>query len=250
MKYYKLINASEFIGVGTTYGLRRFQHKHQILLACDEYHAQYIQCNDELYKDTWMVPDITDEISYTELQVIEISKDEYDVLYEAMENSEDVEVPDENPAIEEPPTETDPVEEITLDYVITQKVNAMSKKCEETILNGFSITLSDGKEHHFSLSDRDQMMISKLADKAAKGETFLPWHPDDGDCTIFAKEDIFAMNEMMEAMITYHLTYFNSLKKYIMSMTDINDVQQVQYGIEIPLEYQTEVLQILLAQQS
>lgn len=248
MKYYKLINTSEFVGIGTTFDLRRFQHKHQILLACDEYHAQYIQFNDNFYRDSWMVPSTADTIPYTELQVIEIGKEEYDVLYDAIKNGEDVEVPEENPDIEEPPEETDPVEEITLEYVIAQKVNAMSKKCEETILNGFSITLSDGKEHHFSLSDRDQMMISKLADKAEDGETFLPWHPDDGDCTIFSKEDIFAMNEMMESMITYQLTYFNSLKKYITSMTNINDVQQVQYGIEIPQEYQTEVLQILLSQ--
>ena len=43
MKYYKLLNDGEFIGVGTSYDLRKFQLKHSILLTSDDESAQYIE---------------------------------------------------------------------------------------------------------------------------------------------------------------------------------------------------------------
>ena len=51
VKYYKIMTDSEFIGIGTTLSLRRFQKKHQILLTCDESQAQYIQYKEKLLKE-------------------------------------------------------------------------------------------------------------------------------------------------------------------------------------------------------
>ena len=80
MKYYKVIQDTEFIGVGTSYELRRFQKKHGILLACDESQAQYIQIGDNLYYAQWMLTDKSNNIeSYAE--VIEISESEYNNLH-------------------------------------------------------------------------------------------------------------------------------------------------------------------------
>lgn len=52
----------------------------------------------------------------------------------------------------------------------------------------------------------------------------------------------------MENYITFHTTYFNSLRDYIKSLTDIEDVMAIEYGVEIPVEYQSEVLKILYQQ--
>ena len=52
----------------------------------------------------------------------------------------------------------------------------------------------------------------------------------------------------MEQMQVYHTTYFNSLKMYILSLDNIEDVGAVFYGMEIPVEYQSDVLKYLLAQ--
>ena len=43
MDYYKSIKDHEFIGIGTSYDLRVYQPKHDILLVADEDVAQYIQ---------------------------------------------------------------------------------------------------------------------------------------------------------------------------------------------------------------
>ena len=41
--------------------------------------------------------------------------------------------------------------------------------------------------------------------------------------------------------ITYHTTYFNSLKAYIKSLRSINTISKVRYGMDIPERYQSDV---------
>lgn len=39
----------------------------------------------------------------------------------------------------------------------------------------------------------------------------------------------------------------NALKAYIESLDDMNEISAITYGIEIPAEYQSDVLKVLLA---
>lgn len=132
-----------------------------------------------------------------------------------------------------------------LSEVKDAKIAEMNTICNTTILNGFDIALSDGHSYHFSLDYTDQTMISKLNDRAKAGDTFLPWHWDNGTCKIFSPEDIQAINTEMENLITYQITYFNSLRDYINSLSKIDKVMEIQYGVEIPEQYQSEVLKML-----
>ena len=54
MKYFKIIKDNEFIGIGTTRDMRKFQIEHSVLLVCDENEAQYIQCGEDFYHAPWM----------------------------------------------------------------------------------------------------------------------------------------------------------------------------------------------------
>jgi hypothetical protein len=49
----------------------------------------------------------------------------------------------------------------------------------------------------------------------------------------------------MENIITFQTTYYNSLRDYIKSLDNIKDIIDVTYGVDIPEEYQSEVLKIL-----
>ena len=128
------------------------------------------------------------------------------------------------------------------------KIAEMSVACNEVITKGFDITLSDNVSHHFSLEVADQLKISKLNDRANAGVTVLPYHADGESCKFYSKEDVVAMNTAMENCIEFQTTYFNSLRDYIESMTDINDICDVKYGVDIPEAYQSEVLKMLYAQ--
>lgn len=139
---------------------------------------------------------------------------------------------------------------MSLHELIESKVAEMSAACENEITKGFDIVLSDGVQHHFSLQLPDQLKITKLNDRAVSGETFLPYHADNEPCKIFNADDIIVINKTMEHIVEYQVTYFNSLKMYIRGMTNKDDVLAVEYGIEIPEGYQSDVMKLFVAQQS
>ena len=61
--------------------------------------------------------------------------------------------------------------------------------------------------------------------------------------TNLSEENIYVYTEFK----TYHVTYFNSLKAYIKNLSDISQINQIEYGIDIPAEYQSEILRNMLA---
>lgn len=92
MKYFKVIKGDQFIGVATSYDLRRFQKKHRIILIADMDNAEYLQVNEDLYRDSWFKPVITDAVPYTECTITTIEKAEYDKLYKAVDAGDIIEV--------------------------------------------------------------------------------------------------------------------------------------------------------------
>lgn len=136
---------------------------------------------------------------------------------------------------------------VSLDQLKEQKISQMSQACKDKITQGFDMILSDGARHHFSLQLTDQLKITKLNDRAVAGMDFLPYHADGEPCKIYTAEEIIALNRNMEYIIEYETTYFNSLKLYISNMTDKNDIINLKYGDEIPVDFQSDVLKLLLA---
>ena len=80
VNYYKLINGTTIVGVVTSLEMRRFQQKHQIVLICTEAQAQFVQYKDKYYRAKWMLPIDTSKITYEIIDILEIEKNEYDIL--------------------------------------------------------------------------------------------------------------------------------------------------------------------------
>lgn len=249
MTYYKIIKNNEFIGIGTSYELRKYQQKHNILLVADDNTAQYIQVKDKLYRDDWFKLLNTSSIEYEIANISVISEDEYKQLLEAIDKGEEISIPIEEENIVEVNDNVIVNEEeiITLEYLKTQKIKEMSHICNQTITNGFDITLSDGKEHHFSLTTQDQLNLITLSAMVSAGETTIPYHADGELCKNFSINDIENVIHTATVFKTYHTTYYNSLKEFIESIQDRSEVSNIYYGITIPNEYQSEILKELLS---
>lgn len=249
MTYYKIIKNNEFIGIGTSYELRKYQQKHNILLVADDNTAQYIQVKDKLYRDDWFKLLNTNSIEYEIANISVISEDEYKQLLEAIDKGEEISIPIKADNIIEANDNVIVNEEeiITLEYLKTQKIKEMSHICNQTITNGFDITLSDGKEHHFSLTTQDQLNLITLSAMVTAGETTIPYHADGELCKNFSINDMENVIHTATVFKTYHTTYYNSLKEFIESIQDRNEVSNIYYGITIPNEYQSEILKELLS---
>lgn len=215
MKYYKIIKNQEFIGVGTTLNLRRFQIKHKIILMCDETQVQYIQLDDTLYRANWMWPENTDSIKYEIADVIRIEKDEYDLLLKAVETNEEIAIE------EEPVVEIEPVviENPTIDYVRVSKISELKRDCNKTITNGIDIKLSDGETRHFSMSLEDQINLLTMAYLA--------------DDSVYSTKDMKTIITETNAFKNNHIAKFKKLKDRVNSLNTIQEVSAVNYHEEV-----------------
>ena len=178
--------------------------------------------------------------SYETVELQEVpDADTYFAIIEALKDEEEI------PDVPEPEPEPGPDEDIN--FIKNSKVKAMSAKCEQTIVEGVTVTLSDGNDYHFALNLSDQIMIDSLVARANNGEDALPYHADGEPDRFFCAADILIVKNEMDAHVLYHRTYFNSLKVYIEDLKDAVSVSEIRYGVEIPEEYQSDVLKAVLS---
>lgn len=211
MKYYKIIKNKEFIGVGTTLNLRRFQKKHQIMLICNETQVQYIQLGDVLYRANWMWPEVTDSVKYEIADVIRIEKDEYDLLFHAVETNEEITI-EEEPVVE---IEHVILEEPTVDYVRASKISELKCDCNKAITKGVDIKLSDGETRHFSMSLEDQINLLTMAYLA--------------DESVYSTEDMKIIITETNAFKNRHIARFKQLESHVNSLNTIQEISVVNY---------------------
>ena len=237
--YYKLLSEGQIVDAVETLEFVRYQKRNGIFLICGEKQAQAVIGFDG--EKIWLLEEPEEGLlaGYPVVTYEEIGEIEYLAIREVL---------DKQGSVEDVPPQEPSKEDGTIEFLREKKIEEMSGFCRASVIAGFDIELSDGQTYHFSLEIEDQIKISKLADKAKAGEKLLPWHPDDGWCRFFTAEDILAINERMEALETFHTTYFNSLKMYIKSLQTIEEIRAVVYGMDIPAEYQSIVLVTLFQQ--
>lgn len=245
MTYFKIIRDGSFVGIATSGDLRKFQQKHRVMLSGLEDDAQWVQYGDIYYHDEWMRPVAACPITYESADVTRIEKDEYDILFASIEAGKEIEIVTEADPVEDEIPVVDPHDVITLDYAISSKIAEMSARCNSAIVGGVDVTLSDGNTYHFSLKFSDQVNIMRLYDSAMRGETTLPYHADGALFVEYSAEDIKSIYGAMTSTILENTAYFNSLKAYINSLTDIESVSKIQYGTKIPSKYKSKVLKSL-----
>jgi len=174
--------------------------------------------------------------------------EEYTTLYKEIEggfilsNDESVYV--------EPEPEPEPEPYIpTLEEVQEAKVLEMDAAKQQTIQMGVVVTLSDGTTKHFPLEDSDQNELLALQSKVMAGEENIPWHTSDEaeHCEFYSNADMEIITKTALEYVTWHKTYFRDLRIYIRSLSGKEEVEAVNYGMNIPEEYQSEPLKAMIA---
>lgn len=138
--------------------------------------------------------------------------------------------------------------DITIEYGdVTQDevIAAMSDACNQAIVSGVDVTLSDGGTYHFSLGLEDQLNLMNLQSMVLSGAESVPYHADGEGCRYYGADDFNKIAEAATAWKLYHESYFNSLREYIKSLSTNEDLGDVEYGMEIPEAYQTDVFRQL-----
>ena len=131
--------------------------------------------------------------------------------------------------------EEDPIETIR-----NIKLKEISDACNYTIISGIDIEFNKEKVH-FNLSIEDQSNINNLFRVVELGGTEFPYQSDGGECRIYTAAEIAQIYIASQTLITTQTTYHNALKQYVQSLSSIDDITAVTYGMELPEPYLTSV---------
>ena len=173
----------------------------------------------------------------------------YTTLYREIENG--FQLSNDGSVYVEPEPEPEPEPyEPTLEEVQEQKVAEMNGIQQQVVASGCEVQLADGTKERFTLTTNDQLSLNSLSVKALEGMSIIPWHPADESvhCKFYSEADMKTITDTCMNWVAYHVTYFRDLRIYIRSLTDKETIKAIQYGDDIPFEYQSEVLQSMLAE--
>lgn len=218
----------------------------KLFLACTKDKAQGVAAHDgSTYYHIDGIPEFGVD-GYDTVTAVEIDSEEATVIMEALDAGKPLPEPEPEP---EPDPEPEPEPEHpdgSIELVRANTIAQMSAACEAAIIAGVDLTLSDGKQHHFSLELEDQLNILTLRGMIEAGETVIPYHADGEECRFYSVEDFAAIVNAATNWKLYQESYFNSLRVYIQSMKSVKELSNVTYGMPIPDEYQTDVLKTLI----
>lgn len=147
------------------------------------------------------------------------------------------------PVIPEPEPIPEPTEEELAAQKLAEfkmekenKIYEVRDACETTIKNG--ITTSDGKKYSYTVQDQSNILNAMNLAKATGLE--VPYHADGESCSLYTYDDIASIYMQEQMNLTKNQTYFNQLKLYIESVTDVKDIdliKNIYYGTDLTGKY-------------
>ena len=243
MKYYKIQRDNTIIGVINSNNFIRYQANNNLFIGANESTGDFAEYDNNIYRSLWMKP-LTREFdfSYEIVDILEINKEEYNILVEAFKKQEAITIDEDIEPLPQPNDWIIP-DTSSIDFIRSSKLKEMSYACRTTIEAGFDLDIHDEKQH-FSLTTQDQLNLMSLG-AMAQTQSLIPYHADGEQTTFYTSEEINEIVEAANSFKIYHTTYYNALKDYINSLETIEEISAITYGVEIPEEYKSNVLKIL-----
>ena len=151
------------------------------------------------------------------------------------------------PSEPEPTPEPEPYVP-TLEEVKETKKQEIGIAYQAVKAAGVDIELSTGKEH-FPLSDEEIVFLYGKQVELASGKKELVSYQDaDNRCKFYSVEDMQKIIEEAFQFVSYQTTYRNTLWEWVDECETKEEVEGIDYGSEIPEQYQNDVLKAYLAQ--
>ena len=236
MKYFKMIKDNEIIGAISSEDFICYVPGCGYMRTNESF-GEYIEYNNQYYRSTWMKTPHT-LYDYTEVSVLPITEDEYIAFRHAIETNDVIQEDTEDE--EEIQPTIDPVEQESIEFIRSSKIAEMSHICRQTIESGFDLN-----DEHFSLDTQDQLNLITLS-ALADTQEYIPYHADGQLCRFYSAAEIKTVVAAATQFKMYHTTYYNALKAYINSLNTIEEITAIYYGIELPEEFQSDVLKAIM----
>lgn len=141
-----------------------------------------------------------------------------------------------------------------VETVRAAKLMEISKACNAVIVAGVDVPVGDQSQsthmEHFNLSLEDQSNINNLFRVVELGGTEFPYQADDGSCKVYSATEIAAIYIAAQTLITTQTAYHNALKAYVNALTESEEIAAVQYGMDLPEPFASELASKLAVAQA
>lgn len=129
------------------------------------------------------------------------------------------------------------------------KLREISKACNATIVAGVNVQIGE-RTDHFNLALEDQSNINNLFRVVELGGTEFPYQADDGSCKVYSATEIAAIYIAAQTLITTQTAYHNVLKAYVNALTESEEIAAIQYGMDLPEPFASELASKLAVAQA
>ena len=136
-------------------------------------------------------------------------------------------------------------EPVNVETQRTTKLVEISKAANTTITAGCTVDLPSGISEHFSLTETDQINLSAAFTAVAQGAAGYPYHADGKLCRLYPAADIMAIGAAVTAYKLYHTTYCNHLNVWIRRAETAEELEGIQYGVELPEDLANNMAEVL-----
>lgn len=130
------------------------------------------------------------------------------------------------------------VDECTIDELRVWQKAQIDADCTSAIQAGVDVEFSDGNTYHFSYKMEDQINYNEMKDQIRDGFTMLPYHADNGDCTLFSATDMTKMITMQRANKTLLMTKCNGYFRMIDAAKTKDAISAITWGSNLNKKYQ------------
>lgn len=220
----------------------------QFLDSLETIQATVKKINDHVVHISGIPINLSGFYVYNQYDVFIGNYSSFKTLYRTLENGFQL---SDDGSVYTPPA-IEPIPEPSIEELQEIKVSEMNMQQQAIIVGGCDVQLSDGTTEHFTLTQNDQLSLNSLSVKVLEGLTAIPWHASDEDegCRFYTQEDMKIITDTCANFVTWHVTWFRDLRRYIRSLTSKEEVKAITYETNIPMEYRSEVLQALMVQKA
>lgn len=140
-------------------------------------------------------------------------------------------------------------EENAFGLIQSAKLAEISAACNAVIVAGVDLEFN-GETVHFNLSIEDQSNIANLFRVVELGGSEFPYQADGGVCRIYSAAEIAQIYIAAQTLITTQTTYHNTLKAYVQTLTTVEELETITYGMDLPEEYAVQMAEKLAVAQT
>ncbi len=150
------------------------------------------------------------------------------------------------------PPEPEPVPEPepyvpTLDEVKEMKKQEIRAAYQTVKAAGVDIEISTGTER-FPMNEENVTFLFGKQMEITAGRELISYQDAQDHCKFYSCADMQTIINTAFAFVDFQTTYRNNLCEWVDKCQDVQEVEQIYYGAEIPEEYRNEVYTAHLAQ--